>query len=80
MNASGLTPLVYHIAFAGMQGMGVDLARRLLDVVGSEQRLFDMSEKELRALTHGRSKIYSDVYSPIALTPVACWKHLMLLQ
>ena len=42
--------------------MGVDLARKLLDVVGSEERFFAMSEKDLRALTHGRSKIYSDNY------------------
>ena len=29
------TPLTYRIAFAAMQGMGVDLAHKLLDVVGS---------------------------------------------
>jgi DNA processing protein len=34
----------------------------LLDVVGSEQEFFSMSEKDLRNLTHGRSKIYSDDY------------------
>ena len=56
------TPLVYRIAFAGMQGMGVDLARKLLDVVGSEEHFFAMNEKDLRALTHGRSKIYRDDY------------------
>lgn len=59
---NGCTTLTYRIAFASMQGMGVDLARKLLDVVGDEQRFFDMSEKELRALTGGRSKIYSDKY------------------
>ena len=59
---SEYSPLVYRIAFASMQGMGVDLARKLLDVVGSEERFFAMSEKDLRALTHGRSKIYSDNY------------------
>ena len=52
------TPLTYHIAFASLQGMGIDLARKLLDVVGSEEQFFAMSEKQLRALTHGRSKIY----------------------
>ncbi len=57
-----MTPLVYRIAFADMQGMGVDLARKLLDVVGSEERFFAMSERELRALTRGRSKIYRDDY------------------
>lgn len=62
MTAGNHTPLMYRIAFAGLQGMGVDLARKLLDVVGSEERFFAMSEKELRALTRGRSKIYSDDY------------------
>jgi len=56
------TPLAYRIAFASLQGMGVDLARKLLDVVGSEQRFFSMGEKELRAMTRGRSKIYRDDY------------------
>ncbi|MBR4829371.1 MAG: DNA-processing protein DprA [Muribaculaceae bacterium] len=56
------TPLAYRIAFANLQGMGVDLARKLLDVVGDEQQFFAMSEKELRGLTHGRSKIYRDDY------------------
>ena len=54
--------MTYRIAFASMQGMGIDLARKLLDVVGDEVRFFVMSEKELRSLTHGRSKIYRDDY------------------
>ena len=54
--------MAYRIAFASMQGMGVDLARKLLDVVGSEQRFFAMNEKDLRELTRGRSKIYRDDY------------------
>lgn len=62
MTTSGYTPLTYRIAFAGLQGMGVDLAHKLLDVVGSEERFFAMSEKELRSLTRGRSKIYGDDY------------------
>ena len=60
--SSEYSPLAYRIAFASLQGMGVDLARKLLDVVGSEEQFFIMKEKELRALTHGRSKIYSDNY------------------
>ena len=41
MSESGrYTTLTYRIAFANLQGMGVDLARKLLDVVGSEQRFF----------------------------------------
>ena len=54
--------MVYKMAFANLQGMGVDLARKLLDVVGSEERFFNMTEKELRALTRGRSKMYRDDY------------------
>ena len=57
-----MTELTYHIAFADLQGMGVDLARKLLDIVGSEERFFTMSERELRDLTRGRSKIYRDDY------------------
>ena len=62
MSSNGLTPLGYRIALANLQGMGIDLARKLLDVVGSEEQFFAMSEKELRDLTHGRSKIYRDDY------------------
>ena len=62
MTVGSYTPLTYRIAFAGLQGMGIDLARKLLDVVGSEERFFSMKEKELRTLTRGRSKIYTDDY------------------
>ena len=62
MTAGCYTPLTYRIAFASLQGMGVDLARKLLDVVGSEECFFSMNEKELRNLTRGRSKIYRDDY------------------
>ncbi|MBR5685304.1 MAG: DNA-processing protein DprA [Muribaculaceae bacterium] len=62
MSDGQYSPMTYRIAFASLQGMGVDLARKLLDVVGSEQRFFDMNEKELRQLTRGRSKIYRDDY------------------
>ena len=62
-----MTPLGYHIAFANLQGMGVDLARKLLDVVGGEEQFFAMSEKQLRDLTRGRSKIYGDAYRSEAL-------------
>ena len=62
MSNNGFTALTWRIAFANLQGMGVDLARKLLDVVGGEERFFAMSEKDLRQLTHGRSKIYSDDY------------------
>lgn len=62
MATNALTPITYRIAFANLQGMGIDLAHKLLDVVGSEEQFFAMSEKQLRALTHGRSKIYRDDY------------------
>lgn len=62
MTVGSYTPLTYRIAFAALQGMGIDLARKLLDVVGSEERFFSMKEKELRTLTRGRSKIYTDDY------------------
>ncbi len=64
MNSSDrrYSPRVYRMAFASLQGMGVDLARKLLDVVGSEERFFAMSEKDLRSLTRGRSKIYREDY------------------
>ena len=35
MTVGSYTPLTYRIAFAALQGMGIDLARKLLDVVGS---------------------------------------------
>ena len=62
MADNGYTALTWRIAFASLQGMGVDLARKLLDVVGSEEQFFAMAEKDLRHLTRGRSKIYSDKY------------------
>lgn len=62
MAAMEYTPMIYRLAFASLQGMGVDLARKLLDVVGSEERFFTMKEKDLRSLTRGRSKIYGDTY------------------
>lgn len=54
--------LRYRIAFASIRGMGVDLARQLLEVAGSEEAFFAMSEKELRQLTQGRSKVYTNYY------------------
>lgn len=54
--------LTYRIAFASVRGMGIDLATKLLEVVGSERAFFEMNERELRALTGGRSRIYSEFY------------------
>lgn len=53
---------IYRIAFASIRGMGYELAQRLLDVVESEEQFFSMSEKELRSLTGGKSKIYDSAY------------------
>ena len=49
MTEGSYTPLTYRIAFAGLQGMGVDLARKLLDVVGSEEHCH---ERERPAQPH----------------------------
>lgn len=54
--------LRYRIAFASIRGMGVSLARQLLEVAGSERAFFDMGEKELRTLTQGQSKVYTNYY------------------
>ena len=54
--------LRYRIAFASIRGMGVDLARQLLEVAGSEEAFFAMSEKDLRQLTRGHSKVYTNFY------------------
>ena len=57
-----MTELTYRIALGSLTGMGVDLARKLLDVVGSEEQFFAMGETQLRGITRGRSKLYSDAY------------------
>lgn len=49
--------LLYRIAFASVRGMGVDLATKLLDVVGSEQAFFALPERELQSLTGSRHKM-----------------------
>lgn len=54
--------LKYRLAFASIRGMGVDLATRLLEVVGSEEEFFSLSETQLRQLTGSRSRIYSKKY------------------
>lgn len=42
--------------------MGVDLARHFLDVIHTEKEFFNMSEKELRALTGSRAKVCDRSY------------------
>ncbi|MDO4511127.1 MAG: DNA-processing protein DprA [Bacteroidales bacterium] len=54
--------LVYKIAFASVRGMGVDLAQKLLEVLDDEKDFFSIPERELRAITHSRSKILERAY------------------
>lgn len=50
--------IVYRMAFASIRGMGYELAQRILDVIPSEKDFFAMPERELKALTGSRSKVY----------------------
>ena len=54
--------LRYKIAFASISGMGIDLAKRLLDVVGNEEQFFSYSEEEIKTITGGRSRVYKSDY------------------
>lgn len=49
--------LVYKIAFASIRGMGIDLARKFLEVIPNEKDFFDISEKELRELTCSKARM-----------------------
>ena len=42
--------------------MGIDLAQKLLDVIGDEAAFFTLSEEKLRAITGGRSTVYKQSY------------------
>lgn len=50
--------ILYRMAFAGIRGMGVELAQRLLDVVGSETEFFAMSDSDLKSITRSSSKVW----------------------
>ena len=50
--------LLYRMALAGIRGMGVELAQRLLDVIPSEKDFFQMSDTDLMAITGSRSKVW----------------------
>lgn len=54
--------MTYRIALSNIRGMGVDLARKLLDVTGDERTFFDMDERRLRSITGSRSRIYQHAY------------------
>ena len=59
--------LTYRIAFASIRGMGYDLARKILDVIPSEQEFFDMSESQLMRIIGSRSKIHESSYRKACL-------------
>lgn len=50
--------ILYRMAFAGIRGMGVELAQRLLDVVDSEKEFFAMSDNDLKSITRSSSKVW----------------------
>lgn len=50
--------ILYRMAFAGIRGMGVELAQRLLDVIPSEKEFFALSDRELKGITGSRSKVW----------------------
>ena len=52
--------MLYKIAFASVRG--VDLARKMLEVIGEEQEFFRISEMALREITGSKSKILSKSY------------------
>lgn len=54
--------ILYRMAFAGIRGMGMELAQRLLDVIPSEREFFDMSDGELKGITKSRSKVWERAY------------------
>lgn len=50
--------ILYRMAFAGIRGMGVELAQRLLDIIPSEKDFFAISERDLKSITGSRSKVW----------------------
>ncbi len=56
--ALNMPDIVYRMAFAGIRGMGVELAQRLLDIIPSEKDFFAISERELKSITGSRSKVW----------------------
>lgn len=54
--------MLYKIAFASVRGMGIELAQRLLDVIGTEENFFNIPEQDLKSIIGGRSRIYKKAY------------------
>lgn len=59
--------ILYRMAFAGIRGMGVELAQRLLDIIPSEKDFFAISERELKSITGSRSKVWERAFRDEAL-------------
>lgn len=59
--------ILYRMAFAGIRGMGVELAQRLLDIIPSEKKFFAISERELKSITGSRSKVWESSFREDAL-------------
>ena len=54
--------IIYRMAFAAIRGMGIELAQRILDIIPNEREFFAMPERDLKAFTGSRSKIYERAY------------------
>ncbi len=54
--------LTYRIAFASIRSMGYDLARKILEVVPSEQAFFEMTEAQLKQLIGRNNRILDNSY------------------
>ena len=50
--------ILYRMAFAGIRGMGIELAQRLLDVIPSEREFYALTDRELKSITGSRSKVW----------------------
>ena len=61
------TDILYRMAFAGIRGMGVELAQRLLDIIPSEKDFFAISERDLKSITGSRSKVWERAFRDEAL-------------
>jgi len=54
------TPKTYQIAFAAIRGIDIETAQNIISALGGEKNFFEMPEKELRSLTGGRGKAFTD--------------------
>ena len=54
--------ILYRMAFAGIRGMGYELAQRLLDIIPSEKDFFALTDRELKSVTGSRSKVWERAF------------------